>query len=167
MIAIALFKSLFSDINLYKIMPRATFMNQKVLLSVATISLTSLLIPTSSLAQTAGFQTPTGNIACELVGEGQDNLRCEIGSYLNPRPPQPYRGFCEFDWGGGLLLSEAGKPDILCISDTIRDRRKYVLPYNRRWSNGGFTCVSRRIGLTCTNTSGNGFFLSREKWRVF
>jgi hypothetical protein len=142
-------------------------MYNKKSLAIATTSLTAILISTSSLAQTTGFQTPTGNIYCELVGEAQDNLRCEIGSLLNPIPRQPYRGFCEFDWGGGFLLSEAGKPHILCISDTIRDRDKYVLPYGRSWSNSGFTCVSRRTGLTCSNTTGNGFFLSRERWRVF
>ncbi|MCF4966613.1 DUF6636 domain-containing protein [Nostoc sp. CMAA1605] len=142
-------------------------MYKKILLFFAITSLSAILTPTSSLAQTTGFQTPTGNIQCELVGEEQEKLRCEIGSSLRPRPPQPYRGFCEFDWGDGLLLSEFGKPNILCISDTIRDRNKYVLPYGSSWSNGGFTCVSRRTGLTCTNTTGNGFFLSREKWRVF
>ncbi|HIK06116.1 MAG TPA: hypothetical protein IGS40_15595 [Trichormus sp. M33_DOE_039] len=142
-------------------------MYKKILLFLAATSLNIIVLPKSSFAQTTGFQTPTGNIHCELVGEEQENLRCEIGSLLKPRPPQPYRGFCEFDWGGGLLLSDVGKPNILCISDTIRDRNKYVLPYGRSWSNGGFTCVSRSTGLTCTNTTGNGFFLSREKWRVF
>ena len=42
-----------------------------------------------------------------------------------------------------------------------------VLPYGRtlRWS--GFACASRRTGLTCRNRSSHGFFLSRERQRLF
>ncbi|MBD2416018.1 hypothetical protein FACHB389_34425 [Nostoc calcicola FACHB-389] len=145
---------------------------KKIYCAVVSWSITSLLISTSSLAETggekniSGFQTPSGNIQCELVGEEQENLRCEIASLLNPIPPQPYQGFCEFDWGGGFLLAQTGKPNILCISDTIREPKKYVLPYGETWTSGEFKCISRKVGLTCTNSTGNGFFLSREKWRV-
>jgi len=41
-----------------------------------------------------------------------------------------------------------------------------ILNYGSNWNEGGFKCVSQKIGLTCTNSNGIGFFLSREKWRV-
>jgi hypothetical protein len=112
------------------------------------------------------FRTPSGNIYCALVGEEENMLRCEIRSMLNPLPPQPYPGYCEFDWGAGFLLPRQGKPEILCISDTIGGSN-YTLPYGKTWENAGFKCLSQKAGLKCTNSSGRGFFLSREKWIVF
>ncbi len=112
------------------------------------------------------FVTPSRNIYCALIGEKEKFLRCEIRSMLNPLPPQPYRGYCEFDWGAGLLLPQHSLPEILCISDTIA-RNDYTLPYGSVWENAGIKCLSQRTGLECTNSSGQGFFLSREKWFVF
>ncbi|MEA5554424.1 DUF6636 domain-containing protein [Anabaena cylindrica UHCC 0172] len=136
---------------------------------VATTSVMSLSLPQVSFAAPKGFKTPSGNIFCELM-EGEDtntnSLRCEITSSLKPKPPQPYPGYCEFDWGRGFLLPATSKPEILCISDTIADPNKSVLAYGQTWNNGGFKCISQRTGLTCTNTNNIGFFLSREKWRV-
>ncbi len=117
-------------------------------------------------APTNYFATPSGNIYCALTGIELNFLRCEIGSMLNPLPPQPYPGYCEFDWGAGLLLAQQDKPRILCISDTVRGGN-YTLPYGSVWENQGFKCLSQRTGLQCTNATGQGFFLSREKWIVF
>lgn len=145
-------------------------------LLAASILLASSLIPvgcaleftgnSNSPKTTTSFVMPSGNIYCALVGEHKDILRCEIRSMLNPIPPQPYRGHCEFDWGAGFLLPQSGKPEILCISDTIGGS-DYTLQHGSTWMNAGFKCVSQRTGLTCTNSTGQGFFLSRERWNVF
>ena len=113
------------------------------------------------------FITPSGNIACALVGEEKPELRCEIKSQLSPMPAQPYPGYCEFDWGLGFLLSQSTKPKILCISDTIFFPNHSVLSYGSTWTNSGFKCTSEREGLTCINSNNHGFFLSREKWNAF
>ncbi|MEL6578451.1 MAG: DUF6636 domain-containing protein [Cyanobacteria bacterium J06621_12] len=110
------------------------------------------------------FVLPSKNIYCALVGADQDSLRCEIKSGLNPLPPQP--DDCEFDWGAGFLLSQQAKPKILCVSDTIGDSG-LQLDYETTWSNSNFECKSQITGLTCKNSSGQGFFLSREKWNIF
>lgn len=114
----------------------------------------------------SSFTMPSQNIYCALISEEKKLLRCEIQSRLNPLPPQPYRGYCEFDWGAGFLLPQESKPEILCISDTI-GKSNYILSYGKTWSNSGFKCVSKRTGLTCNNSNGHGFFLSRNKWNVF
>jgi hypothetical protein len=65
------------------------------------------LLPQVSIAALKGFQSPSGNIFCELIPgvPGEINiLRCEISSSLKPKPPQPYPGYCQFDWGQGFLL---------------------------------------------------------------
>jgi hypothetical protein len=112
------------------------------------------------------FVTPSGNIYCGLAGADLNLLRCEIRSRLNPLPPQPYTGYCEFDWGSGLLLSRSGKPEILCISDSIAGS-DFTLGYGETWMLKGFKCVSEKTGLTCENTAKQGFHLSRKKWEVF
>lgn len=118
----------------------------------------------SAIFTPASFVLPSGNIYCALVGANQDALRCEIRSMLNPMPPKS--NSCEFDWGAGFLLPQNGKPEILCISDTIGGS-DYTLSYGSTWTNAGFKCESQTIGLTCKNSTGQGFFLSREKWNVF
>jgi hypothetical protein len=43
-----------------------------------------------------------------------------------------------------------------------------VLPYGATVrSRTGMTCTSRRVGLTCRNARGHGFFLSRRSQRIF
>lgn len=112
------------------------------------------------------FATPSGNTYCTLIGKGKNALRCEIRSMLNPLPPQPYAGYCKFDWGAGFLLSQRRKPKILCISDTIGGS-SYTLSYGSIWTHSGFKCMSKITGLTCHNSSEYGFFISRNEWRVF
>lgn len=123
-------------------------------------------MPVVAQTVSTGFVTPSGNIHCALVGDNKNALRCEINSGLNPKPPQPYPGYCEFDWGAGFWLPKSGNPKILCISDTIAGSSYSTLSYGSTWKKAGFQCVSRTTGLTCTNSSGQGFFLSRERWKV-
>jgi hypothetical protein len=143
---------------------------RKIAFLVITTSAISLSLSQISFAAPKGFKTPSGNIFCELI-EGEDintnSLRCEIVNSLKPQPPQPYPGYCGFDWGRGLLLPANSRPEILCISDTIADPNKSVLGYGKTWNQGGFKCISEKKGLTCSNSNNIGFFLSREKWRVF
>lgn len=150
-------------------MIRGSLMYKKLTLAIATTGLLTILNPSSSLADGLldTFAMPSRNIYCGLIEvNSQKFLRCEIRSSLNPLPPQPYEGFCQFDWGAGLLLPESGKPRVLCISDTIASNDD-ILAYGNSWHNDGFTCRSNRNGLTCTNHNGNGFFLSRERWYTF
>ena len=142
---------------------------KKIVFLVTSTSIMSLSLSQVSIAAPKGFKTPSGNMFCELLEGGDtstNSLRCEIASSLKPQPPQPYPGYCSFDWGRGLMLPATSKPEILCISDPIADPNKSVLSYGKTWNNGGFKCVSQKTGLTCTNSNNIGFFLSREKWRV-
>ena len=114
------------------------------------------------------FRTPSGNIYCayEHYSFAPVDLRCEIRSGVKPLPPRPQT--CgDADWGGGYAMRPTGRAHVLCITDTIYDPRAKVVGYGTIWRGGGFTCSSRTTGLRCTNRSGHGFFLSRERWRVF
>jgi hypothetical protein len=118
----------------------------------------------------AYFETPSGNIACAWFADfdtpAKTYLRCEIGSLLRPLPKRP--ASCDVDWGYGLTLGNRGRAAVLCAGDTIRRAgRRAVLAYGTTWRKRGFTCRSESVGLTCRNTAGHGFFLSRERWRRF
>ncbi len=109
------------------------------------------------------FQTPSRNIGCGSLRVGERTyLRCDIRSGLRPQP----RWRCRLDWTG-LAVETRGRAAAVCAGDTVAARRAPVLAYGRTWSRRGITCASRTSGLTCRNRSGHGFFLSRERWRLF
>jgi hypothetical protein len=107
------------------------------------------------------FQTPSRNIGC-VYSAAQDRrpvyLRCDILSGLRPAP----KGSCRLDWTGFTMVARK-PPRPTCAGDTVYDRSARILRYGSAWSQGGFTCRSRRSGLRCTNAAGRGFFLSRAR----
>lgn len=137
--------------------------------------LTLLCATVATLALSAGtraspssftsFKTPSGNIGCISDSEGRGYLRCDIRSGLRPQPRRP--ASCDLDYGHGLEMRRTGGTYVLCAGDTALDPRAAVLGYGRVWRGNGFRCTSRTTGLTCSNQSGHGFFLSRESYRRF
>ena len=113
------------------------------------------------------FRTPSGNISCAYAsGLGSPAfLRCDIRSHLHPAPKP--RRCVEGVYGESVGMSRTSRAAVLCISDTVVSPGARVLAYGASWSRSGFRCVSRATGLTCTNTRGHGWFLSRESWRVY
>ena len=109
------------------------------------------------------FRMPSKNIGCVYdnePGSGGPSLRCDILSGLKPAPKRP--SGCHLDWRNGYQMRPTGKSQRVCAGDTAVDPRAKVVRYGHRWRVGGFTCLSRRIGLRCTNRSKHGFFLSRK-----
>lgn len=105
------------------------------------------------------FRLPSKNIACAYAtGFGPVTLRCDILSGLKPEP----RGRCELDWTGLSMGTGTARPT--CAGDTVFDPKAPVLAYGRLWKRGPFTCLSSRVGLSCANRAGHGFFLSKERW---
>jgi hypothetical protein len=83
-------------------------------------------------------------------------------SGLRPAPKRQ----CDGDWTGASM-SVNGPAGPTCAGDTVYDRRAPILAYGRTWTLARLSCVSRATGLTCRNRDGHGFFLSRERWRIF
>ena len=123
------------------------------------------LVPGASAASTSSFRLPSGNIGCIYTDAsltGHAWLRCDVRFGLKPEP----RARCEQDWTG-IVFPTASKPKPECAGDTAIDSRARVIPYGGKWTRGGFTCFSRRVGLSCTRRNGHGLFLSRSSWRVY
>jgi hypothetical protein len=109
------------------------------------------------------FRTPSANIGCVYASGlgGRPSLRCDIRSGLRPRPPKPAR--CDLDWGDSYSLTPTGRASVTCHGDTAIIPRSRVLRYGSRWARSGLVCSSRKTGLRCRNTSGHGFFLSKQR----
>jgi hypothetical protein len=116
------------------------------------------------------FQTPSRNIICDgdIWDVAHTFVECGIKSGLvgarilpcSPGDPQTDRVFVGAKGRGGRVLC-AGDPGPFLATGAP------VLQYGRTWHEGGIACSSERTGLTCTNRLGHGFFLSRQRWRVF
>ena len=142
--------------------------NHRVTRAVSLVALLLLTVGISSSGAAfpgfVGFRTPSKNIVCGRLPAAYGSpevLRCDIFSGLRPEP----RRSCELDWTG-VSMGPRKRATPTCAGDTVSDPSFRVLPYGRTWSKGSFTCLSSRVGVSCSNRAGYGFFLSRESWRV-
>lgn len=142
-------------------------------LILATLSVSALLAGSASATVRASivvqFRTPTGNIGCAysagLAGAEAPTVRCDIRSRLRPEPKPP--ASCRLDYGDSIQVARTGRAVLVCHGDTAIDPRSRVIAYGHLFRRGGIGCVSRATGLTCSNATGHGFFLSRQSWRIF
>lgn len=91
----------------------------------------------------SGFQSPTGNLRCDLVGAEMvcASLNDEFQVRLPASGPPTT--------GPGVAM---GGP---------------VLPYGSAIRLGPFTCDSLVDGISCSNSTNHGFFLNRDTYRPF
>jgi uncharacterized protein DUF6636 len=112
------------------------------------------------------FATPSGNIKCFAAAYNGGYVECIIESGLVPVPTSPP---CDLD-RPGLVVGTSGSARPSCRGDptpAVLDKRIPALPYDDVWKGFGVHCVSQTSGLTCVNGDGHGFFLSRERWKLF
>jgi hypothetical protein len=130
--------------------------------AVLLVALIALAAPGISTALGIDFSTPSKNIGC--VGDST-RVRCDISVTRAKPPPKPRT--CRFDWGNYFALGQGGRARRVWVSDSALGSRR-ILGYGRTQRFGrGITCRSRTAGLTCRNRDGHGFFLSRQRVRLF
>ncbi len=139
----------------------------------AAVLLAALAAAAPAAATTSYFETPSKNIVCAYYsGAGTPaTLECGVVSGLHPPAPKPATACKDSDPASNRLsLGAAGKPYGFCSGDAgvlALAGRANVLAYGKSWQKGPFRCTSATTGLTCKNTAGHGFFLSRQSWRSF
>jgi hypothetical protein len=137
-------------------------------IAVIVVALAALLAWSAVATATTRFITPSRNIGC--AGD-RTEVRCDIAQ-TNATPPKRPTS-CRFDWGSAYVITpKARRGRGLCASDTVLPspgQKVRVLGYGKRISfgRGALVCVSRKAGLTCRNRRGHGFFLSRQRIRLF
>jgi hypothetical protein len=135
----------------------------------AAFALPVLALP--ALADGYGFMTPSANIYCNgsLAGGpgGTSEITCFLVETSGP-PPAPKPAGCRGVWGQAFALAARGRAEMLCL-DRPPQRANYtdIAPYGVSAEFGDITCRSESTGLTCRNTTGNGFALSRRQQRLF
>jgi hypothetical protein len=104
-----------------------------------------------------GFRSPTGNIVCNSEQDAGGATVALVCVVLSASP----------SWGQrGWTLRLAGRPTVrTAVADIEQDVP--ALAYGRSWQRAGLRCTSRAVGVTCRNTGGHGFLLSRESQRRF
>ncbi len=109
------------------------------------------------------FTSPSGNIACLMDGF---SVSCWIGekSWTIEQPAGPE--CAESDWGNAVDLSTDG-PSFPCYTDFGWNPEAPAMPYGFSVELGPFRCDSAETGVTCTNTSGNGFTVAKAAVELF
>ena len=125
------------------------------------------------------IQTPSKNIKCLYSDEDNEfgfAVVCKILEVSRKSYNRPNSLNCRSsDWGYVFSLKARGNAQIECKTDIIyweiaeSELRYSVLNYgtSKTFVRSGITCISESAGLTCRNRSGNGFFISRSKQRIF
>jgi hypothetical protein len=139
--------------------------------TLTAIAITATLLVTAAPARAdtlASFHTPSKNIHCLAVtGEGGASIDCEILEKASSRPLTPRPPDCDLEWGNRFEVGETGKGTLACTGDTVRDDAGITLGYDTSFTANSITCTSTQRGLTCLNSEGHGFFLSRAKQQLF
>jgi hypothetical protein len=94
--------------------------------------------------------------------------RCDINQRNWSPPARPAKCPKEVDFGQGLQVVGSGPGEFVCAGDTAMDPSAPKLGYGTESVDGPFKCVSASSGITCTKTTtGHGFFISIQSYRVF
>ena len=144
-----------------------------VALSIAASAATLPLAATARADSGVQFQSPSGNIFCEMHGDGgQGGVACEIANFTYELPPSP----CEHSaWGSRFALEQGSVPVMECHNDTIRPPHNFpgpnpdvpTLDYGQTRSVGAITCDSEPSGVTCTDTGAGHFFrVSTDAYQI-
>lgn len=120
-----------------------------------------------------GFKTPSGDIICKF-GADPEYLECQIRGHTMsfPNTDCSNPGFDDGYPGDVFRIevdSKRGRPG--CLTDQLYFLQMFnnvpYLQYGDTWRESDFTCRSDKEGLTCSNSSGHGFFLSEARQTVF
>lgn len=140
-------------------------MSPRALLTLLAL-VASTLVPATSALALVQFQSPTTNIGC--IGDAT-SVRCDLRTTSATPPKKPKA--CRYDWGSAFEVNRTGRGHGLCAGDTALatpgdGRRK--LAYGKSIRLGPkLVCTSRTTGMTCRNTQGHGFTLSKTVIRLF
>jgi hypothetical protein len=128
----------------------------------AATAASAIALPATAHADTQNFQSPSGNIYCVLDSGG---VGCDISDYTYLVPPGPPCAQ-HLGWGSRFSLTP-GKPAVMeCHGDTLRVPGEPTLDYGQSISAGTITCDSEPTGMTCTDSSGHYFRVSKDSYNL-
>ena len=133
-------------------------------LLVATAATTPPLAAIAHADDTITFQSPSGNVRCDIFDSPVLEALCQIGDYTYATPSAS-----PCDVGHDFRLDQ-GKPAYLSCRYSALNSGFGPWPtlnYGQTRSLGAMTCDSEPSGVTCTDTSTGHFFrVSRESYQL-
>jgi hypothetical protein len=112
------------------------------------------------------FQTPSGNISCVIVSDPGGFVRCDMRQLTQTHTKRP--GDCDLDWGTAFgIAADGNSGEVICHGDTLFGTEPMKLDYGKSIEASGFLCFSEKTGLTCRNSAGHGFTLSKARQKLF
>ncbi len=111
------------------------------------------------------FQSPSGNIQCQMSDETDALARCDLSVTRQTYTERP--ASCDGDWGTSFVVRQSGPGDLNCAVATLDGDGAVVLPYGASLGFAGIQCRSEPSGVTCINRQGGGFVVRRSEQRVF
>lgn len=114
-----------------------------------------------------GFQSPTGNIACDLDGTVSPAVvSCEVREHSYQQQVKPG---CDAAWANRFILRQGQTVEVNCYPGTDFRMALPVQEYGRPLTVGSLTCVlDETTGVTCKDsTTGHFFQAARQayEWR--
>lgn len=145
---------------------------RRILAAAAALAAFAAAGNSADAAPLGHFKTPSHNIVCEAFDAPGTpaTLVCTIKTGLKPPPPRIKCHSGDFT-DRVISLAATGRARAgACAGDPgplVGEASARVLAYGATWKRAGLRCASAFAGLTCTNRSGHGFFLSRRHSRRF
>ena len=121
----------------------------------------AIALSAAAHADSEQFQSPSGNIACDISAGG---VACDIRDYTYQPPPPP---LCaqHISWGNRFTLDQGKPAAIVCHGDTVRVPGEPTLDFGQTKSVGTLSCDSEPSGMKCTDSStGHYFRVSRDSY---
>jgi hypothetical protein len=138
----------------------------RVVLGVATAIVVFASCPLVFAAD-KGFKSPSGNIRCVLTSSDEYEISEPVLACSMNKVDHETFGKCgDFGARNFLLFASAGSPGMDCGMAKSLDELP-MLNYGSSWSAAGFKCLSKKTGINCQNSHGDGFNLSKTEQRVF
>ncbi len=110
----------------------------------------------------SSFATAHGNIGCRIRG---GTVRCDVGVRVWTPPSKP--ASCHAAWGQGLYLGASGRAQFVCARSSVLDPTGDYIRAGYDDKVGSVTCQVRSFGVTCFESDGQGFFISRTGYTIF
>jgi hypothetical protein len=138
-------------------------------LIVLAVTAGSLLVGAAAApARLSQFRSPSSNIGCIMDWSSKRGfVRCDARVHSWRVTRRPAGCPTDIDYGQGFEVSRSSsRGHVVCAGDTALNMGK-KLRYGHSISHGGIKCVSEKSGMTCRNRRGHGFFISRDRYRLF
>jgi hypothetical protein len=144
--------------------------------AVAAFAASSVVAGSFAAVHMGFLKTPSRSVYCDYRYGGATKsfgyIRCGFKGTLVPSEPKPHGGCGVVDYvGNRMLLHQTGRARTEpCAGDAgpfANPKAAHTVRYGTAWHGGPFSCTSSKVGMTCRNPGGHGFFIAHRNWRLF